>query len=194
MNTLQRADWNLTGAVNFYDADIDLLNCSFINNHCEDALNTIRTLFYMKDCKISNTYADGFDADFCEGLIESLSVEDTGNDALDFSGSMITIQKVDIHRPGDKGISVGEEAYVKVTSAFIQDASIGVASKDLSRLKINLVNMVNCKTGFAGYQKKPEFGPGTIEVARYGAEKVARLYLLDKGSKLMLVDKEIIGE
>ena len=54
--------------------------------------------------------------------------------------------------------------------------------------------MVNCETGFASYQKKPEFGPATIEVKRYGAEKVEQLYLLDKGSKLKLVDKEIIGE
>ena len=54
--------------------------------------------------------------------------------------------------------------------------------------------MVNCKTGFAAYQKKPEFGPANIEVKRYGAENVAQLYLLDKGSKLMLIDKEIVGE
>jgi len=101
---------------------------------------------------------------------------------------------MDIHRAGDKGISVGEEAHVNVTSTYINGANIGVAAKDLSLLKINLINMVNCETGFAGYQKKPEFGPATIEVKRYGAEKVKQLYLLDKGSKLKLIDKEIIGE
>ena len=194
LNTLQKENWNLTGAVNFYESDVFFLNCSFTNNHCEDALNTIRCLFDLKDCKIANTYADGFDADFCEGRIENLSVEDTGNDAIDFSGSAVTITRIDIHRPGDKGISVGEEADVNVQVAFIQNAKIGVASKDLSKLKIGLVNMVNCETGFAGYQKKPEFGPASIEVKRYGAEKVDRLYLLDKGSRLKLVDKEIEGK
>jgi len=194
LNTLQRPDWTLTGAVNFYESDVDFLNCAFVNNHCEDALNTIRSLFVVHDCKISNTFADGFDADFCEGLIDNLSVEDAGNDAIDFSGSVINIKRIDIHRAGDKGISVGEEAQVNVTSAYINGANIGVASKDLSQLKINLVNMVNCETGFAGYQKKPEFGPATIEVKRYGAEKVEQLYLLDKGSKLTLIDKEIVGE
>ena len=184
----------MTGAVNFYESDVDFINCGFTNNHCEDALNTIRSLFYVKNCKISDTYADGFDADFCEGLIDNLSIEDTGNDAIDFSGSVVNIKRMDIHRAGDKGISVGEETHLNVTSTYINGANIGVASKDLSLLKINLVNMVNCKTGFAGYQKKPEFGPATIEVKRYGAEQVDQLYLLDKGSKLMLVDKEIIGE
>lgn len=193
LNTLQRKDWTLTGAVNFYESDVNFLNCAFTNNHCEDALNTIRSLFYLKDCKISSTFADGFDADFCEGLIDNLSIEDTGNDALDFSGSVVNIKQMDIHRAGDKGISVGEEAHVNVTSAYINGATIGVAAKDLSVLKINLVNMVNCETGFAGYQKKPEFGPATIEVKRYGAEQVEQLYLLDKGSKLKLIDKEIIG-
>jgi len=41
---------------------------------------------------------------------------------------------------------------------------------------------------------RAEFGPAKIEVKRYGAENVEQLYLLDKGSNLMLVDKEIIGE
>lgn len=194
LNTLQRTDWTLTGAVNFYESDVNFLNCAFVNNHCEDALNTIRSLFVLHDCKISNTFADGFDADFCEGTIDNLSVEDTGNDAIDFSGSVVNIKRMDIHRAGDKGISVGEEAHVNVTSTYINGANIGVAAKDLSLLKINLINMVNCETGFAGYQKKPEFGPATIEVKRYGAEKVKQLYLLDKGSKLKLIDKEIIGE
>jgi len=194
LNTLNKKDWNLTGAVNFYESDVDFINCAFINNHCEDALNTIRSLFYVKNCKISNTFADGFDADFCEGLIDNLSIEDTGNDAVDFSGSVINIKRMDIHRAGDKGISVGEEAHVNVTSTYINGAKIGVAAKDLSLLKINLVNMVNCETGFAGYQKKPEFGPAKIEVKRYGAEQVGQLYLLDKGSRLMLVDQEIVGE
>lgn len=194
LNTLNRKDWSLTGAVNFYESDVDFINCAFINNHCEDALNTIRSLFYVKNCKISNTFADGFDADFCEGLIDNLSVEDTRNDAIDFSGSVVNIKKMDIHRAGDKGISVGEEAHVNVTSTYINGAQIGVAAKDLSLLKINLVNMVNCETGFAGYQKKAEFGPARIEVKRYGAEQVEQLYLLDKGSKLMLVDREIVGE
>lgn len=194
LNTLQRPDWTLTGAVNFYESDVDFINCAFVNNHCEDALNTIRSLFVVRDCKISNTFADGFDADFCEGLIDNLSIEDAGNDAIDFSGSVINIKRIDIHRAGDKGISVGEEAQVNVTSAYINGANIGVASKDLSQLKINLVNMVNCETGFAGYQKKPEFGPATIEVKRYGTEKVEQLYLLDKGSTLTLIDKKIIGE
>ena len=157
-------------------------------------MNTIRSLFKVQDCKISNTFADGFDADFCEGTIDNLSIEDTGNDAVDFSGSVINIKRMDIHRAGDKGISVGEEAHVNVTSTYINGASIGVAAKDLSLLKINLVNMVNCETGFAGYQKKPEFGPAKIEVKRYGAEKVEQLYLLDKGSTLQLVDKAIVGE
>lgn len=193
LNTLQRDNWSLTGAVNFYESDVHFINCAFINNHCEDALNTVRSLFEVLDCKISNTFADGFDADFCEGVINNLSIEDAGNDAIDFSGSVVNIKRIDIHRAGDKGISVGEESLVNVTSAYINGAQIGVAAKDLSVLKINLVNMVNCETGFAGYQKKPEFGPAKIEVIRYGAEKVEQLYLLDKGSKLMLVDKDITG-
>lgn len=193
-NTLQKKDWTLTGAVNFYESEVEIRSCSFINSQCEDAVNIIRSMFAIFDSKIANTYADGLDADFCEGMIDNLSIQDTGNDATDFSGSVINIRRVDIHRAGDKGISVGEETRVNVQSAYINGANIGVASKDLSLLKINLVTMANCKTGFAGYQKKPEFGPARTEVKRYSAEQVGQLYLLDKGSTLRLIDKDITGE
>ena len=88
--------------------------------------------------KISNTFADGFDADFCEGLIDNLSIEDTGNDAIDFSGSVVNIKRMDIHRAGDKGISVGEEAHVNVASAYINGANIGVCSKRFIFIKNQL--------------------------------------------------------
>jgi hypothetical protein len=194
LNTLQKKDWNLTGAVNFYESNLDIFNCAFINSQCEDALNIIRAQFTLIDSKIANTFADGLDVDFGEGMISNLSIENTGNDGLDFSGSVINVKKIDIHGAGDKGISVGEEAHVNVTSMYINGANIAAASKDLSVLKINLINMLNCETGFAAYQKKPEFGPANIEVKRYGAEKIEQLYLLDKGSKLLLVDKELVGE
>ncbi len=57
---------------------------------------------------MANAYADGFDADFAEGIIEKSLFENIGNDGIDdFSGCKITIS-VKINGTGDKGISGGE--------------------------------------------------------------------------------------
>ena len=192
-NTLIDRGWVLTGAVTFYESDVDIHQCAFINNHCEDALNLVRCDFSMEGCLIANTFADGFDADFCEGSIKNSRFERTGNDGMDFSGSVILVVNSVVDHPGDKGISVGEQATVQVTSAEIIGAKLGVASKDLSKLTIDWITLRDCKTGFSAYQKKPEYGPGEIWVKDFEAEGVKRLHLIEKGSSLILRDQSVEG-
>jgi hypothetical protein len=191
LNTLSRDGWQLTGAVTFFESDVDMYHCRFGNNHCEDALNLIRSTFEMKDCVVANTYADGFDADFCKGYIGNSLFINTGNDGMDFSGSVIEVDYAEIKSPGDKGISVGEEATVTVREVRIYDAVLGVASKDLSRLEIRYIRLERCETGFSAYQKKPEYGPARIKIHYYEAEAVKRLHLIEKGSVLILKDEAV---
>ncbi len=185
-NTLSHEQWNLTGAVTFYEAKLKLYKCVFTRNNCEDALNLIRSDFEMDRCLVSETFADGFDADFCTGLVKNSTFRNTGNDALDFSTSKITVSQCMMKNIGDKGISVGEEAETTVWGGTIDGAVIGLASKDLSQLTVKGINLVNCKQGFAAYQKKPEYGSASIVVKNYTAENVNQLYLIEKGSTLDL--------
>lgn len=189
-NTLSDKAWQMTGAVTFYESPVDLRNVTIGNNHCEDALNTIRSHFLADGLHINNTYADGFDADFCKGSIMNSKFVNTGNDGIDFSGSVIEVDGVEFSNIGDKGISVGEEAQVVVKSATIDKANIGVASKDLSRLIILNIELKNCKTGFAAYQKKPEFGRGYIEIEKYSVENVEKLKSKDKASRIKFLNKD----
>lgn len=185
-NTLIKGGWKLTGAVTFYESDVDIRSCAFSNNVCEDALNLVRADFSMNESLVSYTFADGFDADFCKGEVGRCKFIETGNDGMDFSGSVITIKDCEVISPGDKGLSVGEEATVYVISLDISDAVLGVASKDFSRLTIDKINLKNCETGFSAYQKKPEYGPATIIVKSYETEDVKRLHLIERGSVLNL--------
>ncbi|MFT5168180.1 MAG: hypothetical protein ACI8P3_003420, partial [Saprospiraceae bacterium] len=95
-NTLLEKGWKLTGAVTFYESDVLIDHCVFKNNLCEDALNIIRSTFIMKNSLISNTFGDGLDADFCKGEITKSRFMNTKNDGMDFSGSVIFIEEVDI--------------------------------------------------------------------------------------------------
>jgi len=181
-NTLNYEGWLLTGAVNFYESDVDLYHCSFINNQCEDALNIIRSKFHMDGCLVNNTFADGFDGDFCEGTILNSRITNTGNDGLDFSGSDITIENCTLLNNGDKGISVGENSKASIKDCTITDAATGVAAKDLSKVTIESIVLKDIGKGFSAFQKKSEYGGANIIVRSYKAENVVKLSETDEGS------------
>lgn len=193
-NTFRQEGWTLTGAVTFYESEVDITYAVFRNNHCEDALNIVRSKFSLKHSRIANTFADGFDCDFCNGMIGHTVFSNTGNDGMDFSGSVIHVTSASVINPGDKGISIGEQATVTGGKVDIEGAKIGIAVKDLSKLTINQVDLLNCEIGFSAYQKKPEYGGSTIQVNNYSAEKVERLHSIENGSVLTLNGNKIDGQ
>ena len=156
LNTLDYKGWTLTGAVTFYESDVEITNTKFYRNQCEDALNTIRSEFIVKKTSFNHIYGDGFDSDFCTGLVDFSSFSNIGNDAIDFSGSQITIRNTKIENANDKGISGGEDSELRVEHITIHQANIGIASKDLSLVKINNSSISDCNYGLVLLQKKPE--------------------------------------
>ncbi len=186
--------WNLPGSVNFYESDVDIFNTTITKNSCEDALNIVRSRFLFDRNIISETYGDGFDADFCHGKVTNCLFSNTGNDAIDFSTSEVIINNCKINKAGDKGISIGEQGKSTVLNTEITDAVIGIASKDLSIVRVNGVTLKNCKTGFAAYQKKPEYGHGSIYVESYTAENLGTVHKILPGSYLKLLGREIKGD
>lgn len=182
--TLGYKGWNLTGGVTLYESDCDLLGCKFINNHCEDALNIVRSEFTLEKCSFANIFSDAFDADFCKGTINDAYFVSIGNDALDFSTSVIDISGCKIDNVGDKGISVGEQATVKADNVTVKNANIAFASKDLSSLTLNNIIVNSCKKGFVAYQKKPEYGPAKIILKKHELIETDHHYMIEAGSTL----------
>ncbi|MEZ4848793.1 MAG: right-handed parallel beta-helix repeat-containing protein, partial [Bacteroidia bacterium] len=189
MNTLSYQGWELTGAVTFYESEVLINRCSFINAKCEDALNLVRSEFELKNSLIRNAAFDGLDVDFCKGTIMSCMFENNANDGIDFSGSIVDAYSVRVINSGDKGISVGEESTVTIHSAFVSGAQTALAAKDLSRVTIKQIQMEKARTGFAAYIKKPEYGPATIIVETYQADDIEILHLIEKGSVLEIDGK-----
>ena len=186
LNTLRSGGWMLTGMVTFYESDVRFYRCAFLKSNCEDALNTVRSEILVDQCRFGYTFSDGFDSDFCKGEIRNSFFYHTGNDGLDFSGSIINVYDCRFENNGDKGISVGEESDVAVFRTSISGAPIAVASKDLSVLYARDLTISNCDQGFVAFQKKPEFGPARIVVESYMAEGIRRLHNIAAGSRLQL--------
>ncbi|MCB0847809.1 MAG: hypothetical protein KDE26_31365, partial [Bacteroidetes bacterium] len=192
-NTLNDRGWSLTGAVTFYESPVSIDNCAFIRSHCEDGLNIIRTTFSLRNSLVSESAFDGFDADFCQGEVINTRFIKPGNDGMDFSGSIVTVKDSEVDQAGDKGISIGEEATVNIWSLKVSNSNSGLVAKDLSKVTVTRIELHNCQTGFAAYQKKPEFGGGSIVVHDYQADQVKFLHLIEKGSSLKLRGTEING-
>ena len=193
LNTLNYKTWTLTGAVTFYEADVDINGLTIENNQCEDALNTVRSKFVMKNSVFEKTFADAFDSDFSTGTIINTSFKDIGNDAIDFSGSIISIKKVTVNSAVDKGISGGEDSHLKISDVIIKNANIGIASKDLSHLDVENSMIENCKYGLVLLQKKPEYGPATMILKNTIFTDCKDNRLIEKGSSIVFEGKKIEG-
>jgi hypothetical protein len=185
--------WILTGGLTIYEGDVNLLNCSFLNAKSEDALNLIRCDFKIDGITVDGTYSDGFDADFCSGIIMNSTFRSTGNDCVDFSGSTIDIEDCTIIESGDKGISGGEHSILNVRNCFITNATIGIASKDKSIVNVSNTKLEFCNFAFAAYRKKAEFGPAQIKVESAMLNNISKRYLIEKGSEITHLGKIHVG-
>ncbi|MDR1193363.1 MAG: right-handed parallel beta-helix repeat-containing protein [Peptococcaceae bacterium] len=148
----------LTGAVTFYESDVDFYGCQFRNNKSEDGLNIVRSDATLRSCEWSNTYQDAFDSDFSTGLFDDCYFELTGNDALDVSGSAYTITNCRFQNIHDKCLSIGEQSTATIENIYADTAQAILGVKDLSEVHARNLTGKDVFIGYLAYQKKPEFG------------------------------------
>ena len=185
-NVFSDKKWKITGAVSFYESPVYLKNSYFINIKAEDALNIINSDFIIENTVFQNCQSDALDADFCNGSIINSTFSNSGNDAIDISGSDILIDSVIINKAIDKGISVGENSIVCIANSELMNCRIGVAVKDESQSELTNLVVNKCEYGIAGYQKKPEFGPPTITARSMNLMEVSNNYLIEEKSSMSL--------
>jgi len=94
--SIHQDGWQLTAGVTFYQSPVDMDHCRFLGSRGEDALNIIHSEFTLKNMQIVDTASDAFDADFAYGLVEGGLFQGIGKagggDAVDISGSVVTVQ------------------------------------------------------------------------------------------------------
>jgi hypothetical protein len=191
LNTLDLNGWTLTGAVTFYESNVDFYNVSFRNNLCEDGLNIIRSQFTMEYCEMVNTFADALDVDFGQGSIINTDFRYLSNDGIDVSGSEVLIYNCTITQSADKGISGGENSKVEVLNTHIIGTQIGIASKDQSRIFSRDCVLEDCNYGLVVFRKKPEFGPAFFEGINLSLNNITTDFLVEQGSKCTIDGKVI---
>jgi len=190
--------WTLSGGVNFYESDVKMDHVVFSGNQSEDALNIVRSKFELKNVTIKNTTSDAFDSDFSDGTIENGIFENIGSlnggDGLDTSGSEVRVTKSHFKNISDKAISVGEKSHLKANNINIENVSIGVASKDGSRLIISDTKFTGIKkVGLMAYIKKPVYGPAEIIAESLVFNSTETKAIEQRGNKIIIDGKEILS-
>ena len=116
-----------------------------------------------------------------------MTVSKASNDCIDMSYGNYNINEINVSDCGDKGISVGEKSNFKGNNINIKNSLIGVATKDSSKSKINILKIKNTELCAATYRKKQEF---------YGADMTIDNFLCDKneiyyqnGSNLKIINE-----
>ena len=184
---------DLTGAVTFYNTEVDLKNVRFEGTQAEDALNLVKTSFTLKNVEVSNTVSDGIDFDFSKGIVRESKFFDIGGDALDFSGSPVEIHQVVARRVKDKAVSVGEASSVIIRESDFSDVGVGIASKDGSHTEAEKVSI--SKYGLHAamtYIKKDFYGTPSLKLVNCEVDP-GDTYSRQVGT-LMLVDGVEIEE
>jgi hypothetical protein len=182
----------LTGAVTFYESAVEIRNCLFNQNRSEDGLNIIRSQYLIEESVFSGTPSDALDSDFATGRVVASHFMDIGADGLDFSGSEVTLEDLQLRDIGDKGLSIGEASSISASSLRIESANIGLAVKDKSNARFDDVEMKDVNIGLALFQKKPEYGPARSIVSALRLVNVETNFIVESGSELV-VDGSDIG-
>jgi len=191
--------WHLTGGVTFYRSDIHIDHAHLLGHQGEDALNVIASKFKFKDLKITDAASDGFDSDFSEGTIEGGVFERIGKagggDAIDVSGSTVTVSGTRFADIGDKALSVGERSKMNVSGVDIEGAGTGAAAKDGSTLRIDGAKITKAShAGLMAYVKKPEFGAAAIEASNIIITGTAPRARAQKGSSIIIDGTVVASE
>ncbi len=192
LNAPSEKNWILTGAITFYESPVEIYHTKFLNNKKgDDYLNIFRSEFKIHSSLFSNILSDAVDGDFTKGEIIDTMFTNIGGDALDFSGSVIELDRLFMSHIRDKGISAGENSLVQARHIEIESSKIGIASKDLSRVSLFDSSIKNSEIGIAVFRKKPEFGPASMECNKLTINNVVRNHLVENDSSLTLNGKEI---
>lgn len=195
MSNLWDARWKLSGAVNFYHADVHLDNCEFKGNlKGDDIVNVMNSHFEVNNCYFHDILSDALDGDFAIGEINDCLFEEIGNDALDFSGSDIKINDCKISNVHDKALSAGENSLVEVKNLEIDQCEIALTSKDKSEIKGENIGISNSIIGICAFKKKSQFGPGRLELDNSRITDPEIKFLIEIGSQLIIDGETIEGD
>jgi hypothetical protein len=181
----------LTGAITFYKSDVDIENTVIIGSKAEDAINIVESIFTINNLSIENAHSDGLDSDFSDGNILNSKFINIGGDALDFSGSKVSLNKINAFNVKDKAVSGGEASILNIQNSNFKNIGVGVASKDGSSILMSNNLITNYKLFAAmSYIKKDFYSSPSLTINNSKSADL-KSYIRQFGTSMTVNDIDI---
>lgn len=187
---ISRGGWITTGGITFYESPVAVRTSRLLDSIAEDTINVVRTEFEFQGIEFGNAASDAFDGDFVQGSVIQCAFHDVRGDAIDVSGSDISVESVSLLRVYDKGISAGEGSVVEARDVHASNIGMAIASKDMSRVNAQAVYIERAwVAGLAAYVKKMEYGPSALLISgvEFGDDSVQSM--VQTGSEVTIDGK-----
>ena len=185
------SEYKIFGSINFFETSVELHNITYSNISSEDAINIIKSNFFISHNNFFNINSDAVDIDFSEGVIKNVKFINILNDALDFSGSKVEILDIFANNVGDKVVSSGENSTINIDYLECINSFIGVANKDGSQLILTNSKFKNIIMPFAVYKKKKAYENANMSVSNSTLENYKSKFILSEFASLK-IDNEMI--
>lgn len=196
LGSFKKLETAITGGLTVYDSSISIRHSRFIGSHEEDMVNLILTHFSIEDSYFSQSHSDAIDLDFSKGNILRSTFDNIGTsgsgDAIDLSGSFVTVSKVAMTHIADKGFSIGESSKAHISHSSIKDAWIGLASKDNSEVHVN-DSTISKSNSYAmlAYIKKKNYAPAKIVATKLKLQNNQQDMMVQNKSSIIYDGKKI---
>jgi hypothetical protein len=165
INQSQRFNsYGMTGCLNLHSSNFHEAEILVNDGGCEDSLNIVNSTGALSEITINRAYADALDLDFSNLKLNKVTINEAGNDCLDVSRGVYMVDVADLKSCGDKGISVGEASTLNASILILENANIGVSSKDLSKVEILKASLKDSIVCTEVMQKKQEFGGAYLNI------------------------------
>ena len=176
-----------TSPLTFFNSNLQISNLNLMNFKAEDQINIIDSKFSIDKSNFINSLSDMIDIDNGEGEIKNITVENCGNDCLDFSSTKAKLENIYILNSKDKGISVGENSNIKLKNIEITNCGqICLASKDSSLVEIENIKFDNSFIGIASYNKKNIFDYGNVKIfGKLEYSKISHPFIQEKKNSII---------
>ena len=185
-------DWMLTGAIVFYESDVDIIRSDLRDNNTEDLLNIIRSKFLLQDSTLSGSPSDAFDSDFSNGKIVNTDFKNIKGDAVDMSGSDIEMIGGVISNIYDKALSIGEKSNFSGKNIKVENSGSGLVVKDgsMGQIENSTFNKIEGVV-YMSFIKKSEYDGAKLFVKNSKATNYKEFYELSSPSALTIDGKKM---
>lgn len=179
------------GGVNIFQSEVDFNRCVFTNAKSKDALHLDNCEYKMYDCVFRQASGDGMDANYSNGIVENINLQNIGKDAIEISGGFIRLTGAKCKQSSGSIINANLHATLELNYLEISNSSEGIKSTDLSEVILKNISMKDVETGLLAFRKNDEMGGGIIKAFGLKEDKVGKRNVQDIHSSIFLDNQKL---